>query len=121
MALHKPDTLIYLESGQPAETTRAIEHMGFLNGQLTSPPLIEEAARAMLSNERAKSMDAEQFVSFCHEVLGQISVLVPQGKVFFDLYADAGTSADEMMRQVRAMYNWIPDRKSTRLNSSHYS
>jgi transaldolase len=109
MGLQVPDTPVFLESGDPRDTTRAIEHLGFLNGQLTSPPLIDKAARAMLGDERAEKMTPEQFVPFYHEVLAQIAVLIPGGKVFFDVYADPGTSTEEILRQVHAMANWIPN------------
>jgi transaldolase len=109
MGLQVPETRIFLESGDPGETARAIELLGFLDGQVTCPPLMEQAADAILGREESRKMDLDQYVSFYRRNLGQISKLVPQGQVHFDLYAEPTTSAEEILTQARSMVNWIPN------------
>ena len=71
MGLQVPETRIFLESGDPGETARAIELLGFLDGQMTCPPLMEQAADAILGREASRKMDLDQYVSFYRRNLGQ--------------------------------------------------
>lgn len=100
-------TKIFLDSGDPRETQAALDLLGFLDGQTTNPSLIAKnpAARRRLRAE--KFFTREEIDEFYQAVVTEISELIPTGSVSVEVYADAHTTADEMLAQARQMNPWI--------------
>lgn len=102
-------TKIFLDSGDPAETRRAIEILGFLDGQTTNPTLV---AKHPLAKERfaqgAKFSEAKIY-DFYRQVVTEISGLIPEGSVSIEVYADRQTTAEAMAAQGQTMFQWIPN------------
>lgn len=102
-------TKIFLDSGDPKETATALELLGFLDGQTTNPSLI---AKNPVAQERLKSgnfFSREEIDAFYKTVVAEISQLLPAGSVSVEVYADAHTTAEEMLIQARQMNPWIPN------------
>ncbi len=104
MKLLDMKTKIFLDSGDPSETQDALSLLGFLDGQTTNPSLIaknpETAGRKFSKNE---------LLDFYKGVVKEVSSLIPQGSVSIEVYANAKTSAEEMLEQGRQFYTWIPN------------
>jgi transaldolase len=100
---------IYLDGGDTDETRAAIGLLGFLDGQTTNPTLISKNPGARQRIERGEKFTKEEILSFYHETVRQINVLIPQGSISIEVYADLSTSAEEMLRQGREMFSWIPN------------
>lgn len=102
-------TRIFLDGGDPHETQQTIKLLGFLDGQTTNPTLIAKNPQARKRLEKDEKFTAAEILTFYHFVVRELSALMPQGSLSVEVYADASTSADEMLRQGREMYSWIPN------------
>lgn len=90
-------TSIFLDSADPKETKEAISMLGFLDGQTTNPSLL------------AKNQSAKRNVFSCYrEAIEKISALVSRS-VSIEVYADQGTSSEEMLKQAIGMDSWAPN------------
>ena len=95
-------TKIFLDSGDPAETRAAFLALGFLDGQTTNPSLV-----AKNPETAGKKFSKDELISFYRKVVEEISSLIPKGSVSVEVYADALTSAEEMLKQARIFNKWI--------------
>jgi len=90
-------TKIFVDGGDPAETRKVLSHLGFLDGQTTNPTLIAQ-------NPQAAGKDP---LGFYKTIVQEIASIIPQGSISIEVYADHGTSAEEMLKQGREMFTWI--------------
>lgn len=100
---------IFLDSGDPAETKRIIELLGFLDGQTTNPTLVVKNPYAKERFERGEKFSQTEIYEFYRKVVTDISNLIPEGSVSIEVYADATTTAEAMFAQGQEMYSWIPN------------
>ena len=108
----RPDglkTRIFLDGGDPAETKRIIELLGFLDGQTTNPTLVSKNPHARARFENGDKFSADEIYDFYKQVVSDISALVPGGSVSIEVYADQTTGADAMLAQGQKMFGWIPN------------
>jgi transaldolase len=102
-------TRIFLDGGDPGETREIIAILGFLDGQTTNPTLISKNPMAKQRLERGEKFTSEEILDFYKRVVGEISSLIPAGSVSVEVYADLSTKADEMLKQGKEMFSWIPN------------
>lgn len=102
-------TKIFLDSGDPEETKKILEILGFLDGQTTNPSLIAKNPEAQARIESGNLFSADEVKTFYKKVVGEISSLIPEGSVSVEVYADAGTKAEEMIEEAQEMNTWIPN------------
>lgn len=103
----RPDnfkTRIFLDSGDPAETREALKLLGFLDGQTTNPSLV-----AKNPETKGRKFSRTEIFKFYKKVVQEISGLIPQGSVSIEVYADAVSTAEEMLVQAREYFLWIPN------------
>ena len=93
-----------MDSGDPAETKETMAFLGFLDGQTTNPSLI-----AKNPETAGKKFTREELLGFYRGVVEEVSRVIPEGSVSIEVYADKHTSAEEMLRQGREMFAWIPN------------
>lgn len=102
-------TRIFLDGGDPGETREISNLMGFLDGQTTNPTLISKNPKARQRLDRGEKFSREEILNFYHNVVEEVSTLIPQGSISVEVYADLSTSAEEMLRQGEDMFSWIPN------------
>ncbi len=102
-------TRIFLDGGNPDETRELLMLLGFLDGQTTNPTLISKNPEARQRLEQGKKFSEKEIIDFYREVVREISSLIPRGSVSVEVYADASTSAENMLRQGKEMFSWIPN------------
>jgi transaldolase len=102
-------TRIFLDGGNQEETRQIISLLGFLDGQTTNPTLISKNPEARKRLEKGNKFNEQEVLDFYRSVVKTLSGLIPQGSVSVEVYADASTSADTMLRQGREMFSWIPN------------
>jgi len=102
-------TRIFLDGGNADETREIIELLGFLDGQTTNPTLISKNPGARKRLESGEKFSSTEIFDFYRGVVATISGLIPRGSVSIEVYADAATSAETMIKQGREMYSWIPN------------
>jgi transaldolase len=108
----RPDhlrTRIFLDGGDPNETRQLMKLLGFLDGQTTNPTLIAKNPQARMRLEKKEKFTSAEMLTFYHFVVRELSALMPQGSISIEVYADASTKAEEMLRQGREMFSWIPN------------
>jgi transaldolase len=109
MRPEKLKTRIFLDGGDPGETREAIRLLGFLDGQTTNPTLISKNPEARKRIERGEKFSTDEILNFYHGVVKEISGLIPKGSVSVEVYADASTKAENMLKQGKEMFSWIPN------------
>lgn len=108
----KPESLkarIFLDGGNPGETREAIDFLGFLDGQTTNPTLISKNPGIRERLERGEKFSVDELLDYYMDVVKQISAMVPEGSVSVEVYADPSTPAEQMIKQGREMFSWIPN------------
>ncbi|HXX56398.1 MAG TPA: transaldolase family protein [Thermodesulfovibrionales bacterium] len=102
-------TRIFLDGGDPHETKQVLDLLGFLDGQTTNPTLIAKNPSARKRLEKGDKFTGEEILNFYHFVVREVSGLLPQGSISVEVYADASTPAEQMLKQGREMFSWIPN------------
>ncbi|MDA1337665.1 MAG: transaldolase [bacterium] len=106
----RPKTLqtkIFLDSGDPKDTEAMISTLGFLDGQTTNPSLIAGSPGAKERLARGEKFSKEELLTFYKETIQKVSLLIPDGSVSIEVYADDATSAEDMFSQGKEMFSWI--------------
>lgn len=107
--MKRPTTKIFLDSGDPAETRRILDLIGFLDGQTTNPTLIAKNPAARERVSRGEKFSAEEVYEFYKIVVRELSGLIPEGSISIEVYADAETTPEQMLTQGKEMFSWIPN------------
>ena len=102
-------TRIFLDGGDPDETEEIINLLGFLDGQTTNPTLISKNPEARERLAKGSKFSPEEIIHFYKGVVRKISAMIPRGSISVEVYADPSTTADEMLRQGKEMFSWIPN------------
>jgi transaldolase len=108
----RPDNLktkIFLDGGNVEETRRAIDLLGFLDGQTTNPTLISKNPGVKERLERGDKFTLEELLAFYRDVVKKISGLIPRGSVSVEVFSDSSTKAGTMLEQGKEMFSWIPN------------
>ncbi|MFH0890414.1 MAG: transaldolase family protein [Candidatus Liptonbacteria bacterium] len=105
----KLNTKIFLDSGDPRETEQVLSMLGFLDGQTTNPSLIAKNPEAMARLAAGNKFSRGEVKEFYKNVIRKISELLPEGSVSVEVYADAETAPEEIIKEAREMYSWIPN------------
>ena len=103
------NTRIFLDGGNPEETKSVLKQIGFLDGQTTNPTLISKNPEARKRLEQGNKFSKDEIFTFYRGVINTVSGLLPKGSISIEVYADAKTSAEEMLKQGREMFTWIPN------------
>lgn len=100
-------TKIFLDSGDPAETKQAIALLGFLDGQTTNPSLFAKNPTVQERLASGKKFTKEEIYSEYKHIIQDIRKELPEGSISIEVYADAQTTDEEMIRWGREMHTWI--------------
>jgi transaldolase len=109
MIMRRPKTKILVDGGDPEETRRVKELLGFVDGQTTNPSLIAKnphIRQLIASGHRLKQ--SEEMAEY-KRIVQTISPLVGNAGVSIEVFADQSTTAEEMLNQGREMYSWAPN------------
>ena len=102
-------TKIFLDSGNPVETREAIKLLGFLDGQTTNPSLIAKNPELQAKLSAGEKLTSEEINAFYKSVIEEIRVMIPEGSISIEVYADKNTSKEKMIEQAIEMNKWIPN------------
>jgi transaldolase len=109
MPAKRTKTKILVDGGDPAETSRIKEVLGYVDGQTTNPSLIAKnpAIRKLIDSGYRLSRQEEN--EEYKKIVRQISPLVGDAGVSIEVFADLDTKADQMFAQGKEMFTWIPN------------
>ena len=109
MLTNKPKTKILVDGGDPAETRRIKDLLGFVDGQTTNPSLVAknpEIRKLVTSGQRLSGQEEKE--EYKH-IVQNISPLVGEAGVSIEVFADLGTTAEQMFEQGKEMFSWAPN------------
>jgi transaldolase len=109
MRPEKLKTRVFLDGGDPGETKKLLDLLGFLDGQTTNPTLISKNPDARKRLEKGDRFSQKEILDFYKKVVKEASSLIPKGSVSVEVYADLSTKAGEMLKQGKEMFSWIPN------------
>jgi transaldolase len=105
----RPHSKILVDGGDPQETKRVRQLLGFVDGQTTNPSLIAKNPEVMRLVESGHTLTESEQATEYRKIVQTISPLVGDAGVSIEVFADLNTTADEMLKQGREMNSWIPN------------
>ena len=109
MPAKRTKTKILVDGGDPAETSKLKQLLGFIDGQTTNPSLIaknpEISRRVASGHPLSREEENEEYKT----IVQHISPLVGDAGVSIEVFADLDTSAEQMLAQGKEMFTWIPN------------
>jgi transaldolase len=105
----RPKSKILVDGGDPHETLRIKQLIGFVDGQTTNPSLIAKNPEVKRLVESGQRLTEEQERAEYRKIVNAISPLVGDAGVSIEVFADLDSTADELLKQGRDMSTWIPN------------
>jgi len=109
MLANKPKTKILVDGGDPDETLRVKELIGFVDGQTTNPSLIAKNPEIRERIASGHTLSPQEEKDEYRKIVQAISPLVGDAGVSIEVFADMDTKAEEMFAQGEEMFSWIPN------------
>ena len=109
MLANKPKTKILVDGGDPEETLRVKELIGFVDGQTTNPSLIAKNPEIRERIASGHTLSPQEEKDEYRKIVQAISPLVGDAGVSIEVFADMHTKAEEMFAQGEEMFSWIPN------------
>ncbi len=104
----KTDSLIFIDGGDPVETHRAKELMGYIDGQTTNPSLVAKNPSIKARLDSGNKFTEDELLSEYKKIVVEVAKAT-DGPTSIEVYADKDTKADTMIKQARDMATWIPN------------
>jgi len=105
----RPKTKILVDGGDPQETRRIKELLGFVDGQTTNPSLIAKNPHIKELVASGHKLSNREEMDEYKKIVQTISPLVGDAGVSIEVFSDEMTMAQEMFDQGREMFSWIPN------------
>ena len=102
-------TRIFLDGADPQETRTVMAALGFLDGQTTNPSLLAKNPEAQAHKVDGNKFSSTAIYDFYKALCQELSAMLPNGSISIEVYADATTTVDNMLRQARSFDTWIPN------------
>lgn len=102
-------TRILVDGGDPEETRRIKDRLGFVDGQTTNPSLIAKNPEIRQLVASGHRLTEEEESREYKKIVQEISPLVGDAGVSIEVFSDLTTTAEQMFRQGREMFSWIPN------------
>jgi transaldolase len=102
-------TKILIDGGDPRETARVRELLGFVDGQTTNPSLIAKSPQLTKRLSLGHKMSEQEERDAYKETVQNIAPLVGKSGVSIEVFSDLDSTAEQMLTQGREMYKWVPN------------
>jgi len=103
----RPKTKILLDGGDPQETLRVKEFLGFVDGQTTNPSLVANNPHIKQLLASGRKLSEQDEMDEYRKIVREISPLVGDAGVSIEVFSDQKTTAQQMVVQGKQMYSWI--------------
>lgn len=100
-------TKLLLDGGDPAESRRAVELLGRLDGQTTNPSLIAANPDIRARMARGERLSPDEANELYRQILLEIAQATA-GPLSVEVYADEASTSDDLYRQAVVMARWVP-------------
>lgn len=105
----RPKSKILVDGGDPEETLRIKSLLGFVDGQTTNPSLIAKNPEVRRIVASGRALTEQEEAAEYRKIVRTISPLVGDAGVSIEVFADLDSTADQMLKQGREMFTWIPN------------
>ena len=105
----RPKTKILVDGGDPEETQKIKSLLGYVDGQTTNPSLIAKNPEVQQRIASGHKFSLEEQREEYKKIVQQISLLVGDGGVSIEVFADFKTTGEDMLAQGMDMFSWIPN------------
>jgi transaldolase len=109
MLKNRPKTKILVDGGDPEETLRIKNLLGFVDGQTTNPSLVAKNPEVRKLVASGHKFSPEEQKDEYKKIVRTISPLVGDAGVSIEVFADLDTTAENMLSQGKEMFAWIPN------------
>jgi len=109
MLTNKPKTKILVDGGDPNETLRIKNLIGFVDGQTTNPSLIAKNPEIQRLVASGHSLSSDEEKAEYRKIVRSISPLVGDAGLSIEVFADLNTTGEDMFSQGQEMFSWIPN------------
>lgn len=100
-------TKILVDGGDPDETLRVTQLLGFVDGQTTNPSLIAKNPEVQQLLASGRRLSAQEEKDEYKKIVQRLSPLVGDAGVSIEVFADLDTTAEQMLEQGQEMFAWI--------------
>lgn len=101
-------SLIFIDGGDPAETAKAKELLGHIDGQTTNPTLVSKNPDVQKYLASGNKLTPVEALNEYKKIVTQIAQ-VTSGPISIQVLANQTTSKEEMLRQAFVYKDWIPN------------
>lgn len=108
-AKRKGKAQLLVDGGDPQETLRVTNLVGYVDGQTTNPTLIAKNPEVRTMVSSGQKFSSQEELQEYKKIVQAISPLVGSAGVSIEVFADLGTTGEEMLSQGREMFSWIPN------------
>ena len=105
----RPKTKILVDGGDPEETRRVRQLLGFVDGQTTNPSLIAKNPHIKELIASGHKPSSKEEMEEYKKIVQSIASLVGSAGVSIEVFSDQNTTAQEMFAQGKEMFSWIPN------------
>lgn len=105
----RPKMKILVDGGDPQETRRVKELLGYVDGQTTNPSLIAKNPHIKELIASGHKLSSREEMDEYKQIVQTIAPLVGDAGVSIEVFSDEKTTAQEMLDQGREMFSWIPN------------
>jgi transaldolase len=109
MLTNRPKTKILVDGGDPNESLRIKNLIGFVDGQTTNPSLIAKNPEIQRLVASGHSLSSDEEKAEYRRIVQSISPLVGDAGVSIEVSADLNTTGEDMFSQGQEMFSWIPN------------
>lgn len=102
-------TKIFLDSGDALETKRAIDALGFLDGQTTNPSLVVQNPRIQDIIQSGRLLSQSEALDVYKTIIQDISGLIPHGSVSIEVPVETEDTVEMLTHMGKEMFAWIPN------------
>jgi len=102
-------TKILVDGGDPQETLRVTELLGYVDGQTTNPSLVANNPHIKQLLASGRKLSEQEEMDEYRKIVREISPFVGDAGVSIEVFSDRKTTAQEMVAQGKEMYSWIPN------------
>jgi transaldolase len=109
MPIRRSKTKVLVDGGDPQETVRVRDLIGFVDGQTTNPTLVARNPEVRQLISSGHKFSTKEELDEYKKIVQAISPLVGDAGVSIEVFADFDTTSEQMLAQGRDMFSWIPN------------
>lgn len=109
MPASRPRTKILVDGGDPAETEKIKQLLGYVDGQTTNPSLVAKNPQIRKRIDQGRPLSRQEETQAYREIVRSISPMVGDAGVSIEVFADLDTPAEQMLAEGQDMFMWIPN------------